>query len=140
MKFLIDAQLPRRGVGWLTAAACDATHTLDLPLGNRTPDKQIVDIADQESRVLVTKDGEFVDSHLLSGRPAKLLLITTGNITNRALEQLIVPLLPRIVAAACILGAGTIGNHHSRITVRDLEFGSSVLRYDGFIDSPGCGR
>jgi len=98
MRFLIDAQLPRRMVGWLAAAGCDATHTLDLLLHNRTPDKDITEFANQDRRVLVTKDGDFVDSHLLLGQPAKLLLITTGNISNPALERLIVPLIPRIVA------------------------------------------
>lgn len=38
MKFLIDAQLPRRMTSWLGGAACDAVHTLDLPDGNRTTD------------------------------------------------------------------------------------------------------
>jgi len=38
-----------------------------------------------------------VDSHLLRGRPAKLLLISTGNISNRDLEPLLVPLIPDIV-------------------------------------------
>jgi predicted nuclease of predicted toxin-antitoxin system len=98
MKFLIDAQLPRRMVGWFAAAGGDASHTLDLPLRNRTPDKDISDPANRERRVLATKDGDFVDSHLLSGQPAKLLLVTTGNISNLALEQLMVPLIPRIVA------------------------------------------
>ena len=98
MKFLIDAQLPRRMVGWFSAADCEAMHTLDLPLGNQTPDKVITDIANRDQRVLITKDGDFVDSHLLSGQPAKLLLVTTGNISNWALEQLLVPHIPRLAA------------------------------------------
>ena len=40
----------------------------------------------------------FVSSHLLSARPPKLLLVSTGNISNRELEQLIVPLIPSLVA------------------------------------------
>jgi predicted nuclease of predicted toxin-antitoxin system len=47
--------------------------------------------------VVVTKDADFVDAHLLRGRPAKLLLISTGNISNRDLEALVVPLIPDIV-------------------------------------------
>jgi predicted nuclease of predicted toxin-antitoxin system len=47
--------------------------------------------------VVVSKDADFVDSHVLHGRPAKLLLISTGNISNRELEGLIVPLIPAIV-------------------------------------------
>ena len=97
MNFLIDAQLPRRMAAWLTAAGCDAVHTLDLPAGNRTTDEQVNDVADREQRVVVTKDADFVDTHVLHGRPAKLLLISTGNISNRDLETLMVPLLPDLV-------------------------------------------
>ena len=97
MNFLIDAQLPRRAAGWLTAAGCDAVHTLDLPDGNRTTDAQLLDLADSAGRVVVTKDADFVDSHLLHNRPAKLLLISTGNISNRDLEALFVPLIPNIL-------------------------------------------
>ena len=98
MKLLIDAQLPRRMVGWFATAGCDASHTLDLPLANRTPDNELTDLANREQRILVTKDGDFVDSHLLSGQPAKLLLVTTGNITNRGLEQLVLPVIPTVVS------------------------------------------
>ncbi len=98
MKFLIDAQLPQRMVGWFVAAGCDATHTLNLPLQNRTPDSELIAAARGEQRILITKDGDFVDSYLLSAEPEKLLLVATGNISNKALEQLIVPLIPRIVA------------------------------------------
>ncbi len=38
-----------------------------------------------------------MDSHLLQSRPAKLLLISTGNISNRDLEALIVPLIAEVV-------------------------------------------
>lgn len=84
MNFLVDAQLPRRMAAWLTAAGCDAVHTLDLPGANRTTDEEINEVADREHRAVVTKDEDFVDSHVLRGRPAKLLLISpetsaTGN-------------------------------------------------------------
>jgi predicted nuclease of predicted toxin-antitoxin system len=97
VKFLVDAQLPRRIAHWLATGGYDAVHTLDLPDGNRTTDQQIIDAADREQRVVVTKDSDFVDSHILNGRPARLLLISTGNITNRELEALLVPLIPGIV-------------------------------------------
>jgi predicted nuclease of predicted toxin-antitoxin system len=97
MKFLVDAQLPRRMAAWLAAAGCDAIHTLDLPDANRTTDEQIHAIADREQRVVVTKDSDFVDSHVLLGQPARLLLVSVGNISNRELEGLVVPLIPDIV-------------------------------------------
>ena len=97
MNFLVDAQIPRRAAGWLTAAGSNAVHTLDLPDGNRTTDEQMLEMADRENRVIVTKDADFVDSHLLHSRPARLLLISTGNISNRDLEALLVPLIPDIL-------------------------------------------
>jgi len=81
----VDAQLPRRMKQWLTAAGCDAIHTLELPDANRTTDEQINEVVDREKRVLITKDADFVDSHVLRTRPAKLLVISTGNISNRDL-------------------------------------------------------
>ncbi|MBM4227232.1 MAG: hypothetical protein FJ164_05755 [Gammaproteobacteria bacterium] len=40
MKFLVDAQLPCRFAQWLAQHGHDALHTLDLPGGNRTPDRR----------------------------------------------------------------------------------------------------
>ena len=97
MKFLVDAQLPRRIAHWFIAAGYDAIHTLDFPDANRTSDSQVIDSADTEQRAVITKDSDFVDSLLLFGRPAKLLLISTGNIGNKELEAILVPLLPDIV-------------------------------------------
>jgi predicted nuclease of predicted toxin-antitoxin system len=97
MNFLVDAQLPRRMTVWIAAAGHNAIHTLDLPDANRTTDEQVNDMASREERILITKDADFVDSHLLRGRPPKLLLISTGNISNRDLEALMVPLIPDIV-------------------------------------------
>lgn len=43
MRFLVDAQLPRRFCVWLAEAGHDAVHTLELPNGNRTSDWEILD-------------------------------------------------------------------------------------------------
>jgi predicted nuclease of predicted toxin-antitoxin system len=89
MKLLLDAQLPRRLVYRLRDGGHDAKHTLDLPAGNRTTDSEIVEIAAEEERIVVTKDADFVNALVVHGQPRKLLLISTGNITNRELERLI---------------------------------------------------
>jgi predicted nuclease of predicted toxin-antitoxin system len=99
MNFLIDAQLPRRLMYRLRDLGHDALHTLDLPLRNRTPDSEIKELSLHEKRVLVTKDGEFVDSLILQGKPYKLLLISTGNIKNADLEKLLLQNLEQIVEA-----------------------------------------
>ncbi|MDT7806775.1 MAG: hypothetical protein QOJ70_588 [Acidobacteriota bacterium] len=88
MKFLIDAQLPRRLVARLREAGHEAIHTLDLPLGNRTSDTIINELSTRDGYVVVTKDADFVNSFYVHRRPHKLLLISTGNIRNSELESL----------------------------------------------------
>ena len=99
MNLLIDAQLPRKMVQWFSAAGCDAIHTFDLPDGNRSTDKQVIDRAELDARVVASKDADFVDSHILLGKPSKLMLISTGNISNADLEQILVPLVPSLIKA-----------------------------------------
>jgi predicted nuclease of predicted toxin-antitoxin system len=60
MKFLIDAQLPRRLAHQLSVAGYETTH----------------------------KDSDFVESFLLKREPWKLLLVSTGNIRNDELLRL----------------------------------------------------
>ena len=59
MKFLIDAQLPRRLIHQLREAGHEAIHTLDLPLGNRTPDSLINELSIREGYILITKADKF---------------------------------------------------------------------------------
>jgi predicted nuclease of predicted toxin-antitoxin system len=82
MKFLIDAQLPRRLAGQIQQAGLEATHTLELPDGNRTTDQTLTALSITDQAVLITKDSDFVQSFLLRNEPWKLLLVSTGNIRN----------------------------------------------------------
>jgi len=82
VRFLVDAQLPVRLARHLAAAGHDCVHTSELPDGNRSTDRSISLVADADDRVVITKDRDFRDSHLLVGRPRRLLEVTTGNIRN----------------------------------------------------------
>jgi len=99
MSFLVDAQLPRRIVYRLREHGHDTLHTFDLQRANRTPDSEVAAAADSADRVLVSKDGDFVISHVLVGVPARLLLVSTGNVPNVELEHLVVSNLGEIVQA-----------------------------------------
>ena len=88
MRFVVDAQLPRRLCTFLSDLGHDCVHTLDLPDGNRTPDQDLARLADNESRALITKDEDFVLSRIASGSPKLLLLVSTGNIQNSDLLAL----------------------------------------------------
>lgn len=98
MKFLVDAQLPRRQAHRLREAGYEVLHTLDLPDGNRTTDSTINSLSEREGHIVITKDADFINSFLLSGRPRKLLLISVGNCSNADLESLFVPRIPEISA------------------------------------------
>ncbi|HZL74730.1 MAG TPA: DUF5615 family PIN-like protein [Propionibacteriaceae bacterium] len=89
MKFVFDAQLPARLATFLNKRGHDAIHTSSLPAGNRSTDQQICTIADAQDRIVVTKDADFRNSHLLTGSPRRLLIVATGNITNDALLELV---------------------------------------------------
>jgi predicted nuclease of predicted toxin-antitoxin system len=84
---------------WLQAEGHEAVHTRDLPEGNRTGNAAINELSLREQRVVVTKDENFVDIFWLRHQPYKLLLVATGNINNRELEQLFRNNLAGIVKA-----------------------------------------
>jgi predicted nuclease of predicted toxin-antitoxin system len=99
MKFIVDAQLPRHLAASLKWRGHDVLHTLDLPSGNRTPDWHINEISMEEQRVVITKYADFVNSMLLSGVPFKLLLVSTGNVNNHALEEIFAKNISSIIEA-----------------------------------------
>jgi predicted nuclease of predicted toxin-antitoxin system len=71
MRFVVDAQLPVRLAQWFRDRGHDAIHTKELPLGTRTADSDIARLSERESRVVITKDTDFVESFLLRGDPRK---------------------------------------------------------------------
>lgn len=99
MRFLVDAQLPLRLARLLARAGHDALHTINLQNANSTSDREVARRADTDGRVVVTKDRDFRDSHLLSGTPRRLLVVATGNISNNALLELFEAHLDAIAAA-----------------------------------------
>ncbi len=76
---------------------CDIVHTLDLPAANKTHDNELMEFADREDRIVITKNSDYVDSHLISDTPKKLLLVSTGNISNRQLEVQFVAAIPTLL-------------------------------------------
>jgi predicted nuclease of predicted toxin-antitoxin system len=85
VKFIVDAQLPKSLSDWLNENGFDSIHTLNLINRNATGDDIIRQITVAEQRILITKDTDFEDSFLLKKIPPKLILIATGNISNKNL-------------------------------------------------------
>lgn len=88
MKFLIDAQLPRKLSVFLNEKGFDSLHTLDLPNKNKTSDSEINKISIEQERVLISKDIDFYDGYFRKIEPFKLIFLTTGNISTRELLEI----------------------------------------------------
>ena len=88
MKFIVDAQLPKSLSEFLNQEGYDSIHTLNLITKNKTSDKTIIQIAEDQNRIVITKDNDFLESYLLKGNPKQLILISTGNISNKRLLEL----------------------------------------------------
>ena len=99
MKFLIDAHLPPSLRTVFRSAGHDAIHTLDLPDQNASRDGILNEVSMTEERAVVTKDTDFYYSHLLHGRPWKLVLVRTGNLGLKATKQMFETHLPAIESA-----------------------------------------
>ncbi len=99
MKFVVDAQLPAKLSRLLAEAGHDSVHTSQLPEGNRIPDAILAELADDEDRVVVSKDRDFRNSHLLRRTPRRLLTVSTGNVANADLLALFAEHLDIVVDA-----------------------------------------
>lgn len=97
MKFIIDAQLPFALTRYLEQKGFDVIHTDDLPNKEYTTDNEIREISVKENRIVITKDSDFLDSFYVNSIPPKLLLVSTGNIKNKALVRLFDSNIEKIV-------------------------------------------
>ena len=88
MKFIVDAQLPYQLSKLLQYKEFDSIHTDDLPNKERTTDNELRILSVGQGYIVITKDSDFLDSHLIQGIPSKLLIVTTGNIANKDLLNL----------------------------------------------------
>jgi predicted nuclease of predicted toxin-antitoxin system len=88
VKFIVDAQLPKSLSDFLNKNGYDSMHTLDLPYKNKTKDYQIAKKANEEQRVVISKDIDFLESFIVKSEPQKLIMVKTGNISNKQLIDL----------------------------------------------------
>ena len=88
MKFLVDAKLPFKLAQLLISKNYDVIHTDNLPNKEFTSDNELRIISLNQNRIIISKDSDFLDSHLINEIPQKLLIVTTGHILNKFLLQL----------------------------------------------------
>lgn len=96
MRYLVDAQLPPLLSDILNQMGFESKHVLELPKGDETKDTEITEFADLNNHVVITKDLDFYNSFMVKNELKKLRLITTGNIKNRTLFDLLRKYFKRI--------------------------------------------
>jgi len=99
----IDAQLPPALAGWLTAQFGVEAANLESVGLQQAQDIDIFQHARQPGHVIMTKDDDFVDIVTRLGPPPQILWVTCGNVTNRALRELLIRAFP---AARALLEGG----------------------------------
>lgn len=88
MSLLIDAQLPHKLCEILLDLGLDSIHVIELENGDESTDLEIIEYADRNELIVITKDTDFYHSHMTLNRPQKLFLVSTGNLKNRELFDL----------------------------------------------------
>lgn len=97
MDFIVDAMLPIALSEFLKTSGHNSIHTLELPSQNSTTDSFLNNLSINESKILITKDSDFEDSLRINSKPYKLVLVTTGNISNMTLINIFRDNLTEIV-------------------------------------------
>lgn len=119
MRFLLDQNLPPRLAELLTAAGHDSTHVRTLDM-SRSPDHEVLALASEQGRVLVSSDTDFGELLAASNAPQPSVLLLRRQQGRRAAE-LARLLLANVDVIADDLGAGAIVVlDESRIRVRRL--------------------
>jgi len=98
LRFIVDTQLPPSLAEFLKRREFDAIHVINCPNGALTSDNEIISIAIKETRIIITKDSDFMDYYLLKGYPPAVLLLQVGNIKNQELFFLLNEHIEQIIS------------------------------------------
>lgn len=94
MKLWIDAQLPPALAAWLPNHFDIEASTLEAIGMHTASDLDIFMRLRTKGEVIMSKDEDFVDIATRFGPPPQILWVTCGNVTNRALQTLLIKALP----------------------------------------------
>ncbi|MEM1220760.1 MAG: DUF5615 family PIN-like protein [Bacteroidota bacterium] len=97
MRFIVDTQLPFKLAIFLRKKGHDCIHTTDTKKGHLLQDNEIIRIAIENNRSVVTKDSDFKDNFHSKGAPPKVLYLTFGNISNKDLMSYFERYLDKII-------------------------------------------
>ncbi len=88
MKLLFDQNISPKIVKQLEDIFPEAKQVRHLGLENAS-DIQIFEFAKKNDYAVVTFDSDFVDLNVIKGFPPKIIWLKTGNLTTKAISELI---------------------------------------------------
>jgi predicted nuclease of predicted toxin-antitoxin system len=98
MDFLIDVHLPISLSKFLSQQSeCTSVHINQILQKWHTTDAEICKYADTRNLVVITKDGDFKNSHFINKTPKKIIRVALGNISNADIILLFTRYLPVIL-------------------------------------------
>jgi predicted nuclease of predicted toxin-antitoxin system len=89
MRFLFDQNISHRILQFLPVEYKDSTTAKQEGLIN-APDRKVWEYAKDNDYVIVTHDSDFNDLSLLFGFPPKIIWIRTGNLSTRAILDILI--------------------------------------------------
>jgi len=95
VKFLVDMPLSPAVAQWLEQKGHDAVHAYNIGLG-RAPDEDMLDIAREEERVVVTADLDYPRLLALSGAEGPGLVLFRGGDYS---DKQVLELMARVMAS-----------------------------------------
>jgi len=87
MKFLCDVHISFRLKNHLIELGFEALHINEVLDRWHTKDPDICAFADAHDLIVITKDADFRNSHLINQTPAKLIKVNLGNVSNSLLIE-----------------------------------------------------
>ena len=85
MKFLCDVHISIGLVKFLCEKFPESIHVNAILSSWNTSDEEIMQYADLNDFIIISKDKDFKNSHLIRKKPKKLIKINLGNISNAEL-------------------------------------------------------
>lgn len=85
MKFLCDVHISYKLVNHLNQLGHETVHVNQILDKWFTKDSEIAEYANENDFIIVSKDSDFRDSFFIKRKPARLIKINLGNISNSEL-------------------------------------------------------
>lgn len=88
MKLLFDQNLSPKLAVQLADVFPNSAHVLQFGM-DKAPDSAVLEFARERGFVLISKDSDFFDSNMVSGRRTKIVWIRRGNCSTAAIEAML---------------------------------------------------